>query len=83
MAAKPRTSDHGDRYVQIMFIVFSRDISLILRTREISLHKKNSHDLYIVITHSLVLVIALCMVMLIIDLGRFHCIPLCFLAGLA
>ncbi len=40
-----------------MFIVFGRDISLILRTREISLHKNNSHDLHRMITHSLVLVI--------------------------
>ncbi len=36
---------------------FGMDISLILRTREISLHKKNSHDLHRVLTHSLVLVI--------------------------
>ncbi len=40
-----------------MFIVFDSDISLILRTREISLHKNNSHDLHRVITHALVLVI--------------------------
>ncbi len=39
-----------------MFIVFGRDISLILQTHEISLHKNNSHDLHIVITHSLVFV---------------------------
>ncbi len=37
-----------------MSIVFYRDISLILRTCEISLYKNNSHDLHIVITHSLV-----------------------------
>ncbi len=37
-----------------MFIVFGRDISLILQTREISLCKNNSHDLHRVITHSLV-----------------------------
>ncbi len=40
-----------------MFIVFGRDISLIMQTREISLRKNNSHDLHRVITHSLVLVI--------------------------
>ncbi len=40
-----------------MFIVFDRDISLFLRTREISLPKNNSHDLHRVITHSLVLAI--------------------------
>ncbi len=40
-----------------MWIVFGRDISLVQRTREISLHKNNSHDLHRVITHSLVLVI--------------------------
>ncbi len=39
------------------FIVFGRDISLVLRTHETSLHKNNSHDLHRVITHSLVLVI--------------------------
>ncbi len=43
-----------------MFIVFGRDISLILRTHEISLLKNNSHDLHRVITHSLVLVILCC-----------------------
>ncbi len=46
-----------------MFIVFGRDISLVLRTREISLHKNNSHDLHRVITHSLVLVIILAILM--------------------
>ncbi len=40
-----------------MFIVFDRDISLILQTREISLHKNNSHDLHIVIIHSFVRVL--------------------------
>ncbi len=40
-----------------MFIVFGRDISLVLRTSEISLLKNNSHDLHRVITHSFVLVI--------------------------
>ncbi len=40
-----------------MFIVFGRDISQVLWTREISLCKNNSHDLHRVITHSLVLVI--------------------------
>ncbi len=40
-----------------MFIVFGRDISLVLQTREISLRKNNSHDLHRVITLSLVLVI--------------------------
>ncbi len=43
-----------------MFIVFGRDTSLILWTREISLRKNNSHDLHRVITHSLVLVIIPC-----------------------
>ncbi len=43
--------------MEIMFIVFGRDISLVLLTRQISLHKNNSHDLHRVITHSLVLVI--------------------------
>ncbi len=42
-----------------MFIVFGRDISLILWTLAISLHKNNSHDLHRVITHSFVLVIRL------------------------
>ncbi len=36
----------GDYYVEIIFIVFGRDISLILHIREISLHKNNSHDLH-------------------------------------
>ncbi len=36
----------------VMFIVFGRNISQV-----ISLHKNNSHDLEIVITHSPVLVI--------------------------
>ncbi len=40
--------------------MFSRDILLILRTHEISLHENNSYDLHIVITHSHVHVI-LCM----------------------
>ncbi len=40
-----------------MFIVFGRDISLILQTHEISPHKNNSHDLHTMITQSLVLVI--------------------------
>ncbi len=43
--------------MEIMFVVFGRDISLILRTLEISLLKNNSNDLHRVITHSLVLVI--------------------------
>ncbi len=42
-----------------MFIVFGRGISLVLWTREISISKKNSHNLHRVITHSLVLVIIL------------------------
>ncbi len=42
-----------------MFIVFDRDISHVLQTREISLHKNNSDFPYRVITHSLVLVILL------------------------
>ncbi len=46
-----------DHYVEMMFIVFGMDISLVLWTHEISLHKNNSHDLHIVISHSLVLVI--------------------------
>ncbi len=33
---------HGDYYVEIMWIVFGRNISLILQTPEISLHKNNS-----------------------------------------
>ncbi len=45
----------SDHYAEIMFIVFGRDISFFLQTREISLHKNNSHDLHIVITHRLVL----------------------------
>ncbi len=40
-----------------MFIVFGRDVSLILQTHEISLHKNDSHNVHIVFTHSLVLVI--------------------------
>ncbi len=43
--------------VKIMWIVFVKDISLILQTHEISLDKNNSHNLHRVITHSLVLVI--------------------------
>ncbi len=39
-----------------MPIVFGRDVSLVLRTHEISLCKNNSHDLHRVITHSLVLI---------------------------
>ncbi len=42
-----------------MFIVLGRDISLVLWTHEISLHKNNSHDLRREITHSVVLVIIL------------------------
>ncbi len=40
-----------------MWIVFCRDISLVLQTREISLRKNNSHDLHRVIRHSLVPVV--------------------------
>ncbi len=40
-----------------MFIVFGGHCQPLLRTREISLHKNNSHDLHRVITHSLDLVI--------------------------
>ncbi len=40
-----------------MFIVFSRDIKLVLQTHEISLCRINSHDLHRIITHSLILVI--------------------------
>ncbi len=43
--------------MEIMFTVFGRDISLVLQTREISLSKNNKHDIHIVITHLLVLVI--------------------------
>ncbi len=52
--------------MEIMFIVFGRDISLVLRIHEISLCKINLHDLHRVITHSLVLVI---------KLGQFVDIP--------
>ncbi len=45
--------------MEIIFIVCGRDISIVLQTHEISLRKTNSHDLYRVITHSLVLVIVL------------------------
>ncbi len=45
--------------VEILFIAFGRDISLILQTREISLFKNNSCDLHWVITHSHILVIIL------------------------
>ncbi len=40
-----------------MFIMFGRVISLIRQTLQISLHKNNSHDLHIVITHTFVLAI--------------------------
>ncbi len=42
-----------------MFIVFGRDISLLLWTLEIFLRKNNSRDLHRVIIYSLVLVIVL------------------------
>ncbi len=45
--------------MEIMFIVFGRDISRVHMTSEISLCKNNSHDLHRVITHLLVLVIVL------------------------
>ncbi len=58
-----------------MFIVFGRDISLVLWTREISLLKNNSHDLHWVITHSLVLVILCC------TMACFHMISISLISG--
>ncbi len=52
-----------------MFIVFGRDISLVLWTSEISLLKNNSHDLHRVITHSLVLVILYWMTYTVLSTG--------------
>ncbi len=43
----------GDQYMEIMLIDFGKDISLILRNCEISLHTNNSHDLQIVVTTNL------------------------------
>ncbi len=79
---KTRTSSWWSS-VRIMWIVFDRDISLVLHTREISLHKNNSHDLHRVITHSHVLVI-ICMIpwvirslICIIDIGNWLLVVEC------